>query len=173
MMPRTWDDDKMLTERRLKQVLRYDPVTGDFWWLERISIRIVVGKKAGVLGSNGHRYIGIDGERFLASRLAWLYMTHRWPTLEIDHRDLDPSNDKWSNLRQATHLQNSYNRRRRLTSKSGLKGVSYISDSGRWFARITVNKVVHHLGCFNTPAAAHAAYRAAAKKMHRSFARLS
>jgi hypothetical protein len=67
------------------QVLNYNPETGIFTWKERISIRIMVGWVAGEIDSHGHRRIGIEGTRYAAHRLAWLYVHGKWPDDEIDH----------------------------------------------------------------------------------------
>jgi hypothetical protein len=68
------------------------------------------GDIAGTTRPDGRRQISIDNLTYLASRLAWLYMTGRWPKEEIDHIDRDKGNDRWENLREATHQQNQLNR---------------------------------------------------------------
>lgn len=50
---------------------------------------------------------------------------------------------------------------------SGFKGVSYRKDKGDWKAAICVNYKVTHLGIFNTPEEAHAAYRKAYSELNR------
>jgi len=87
----------------------------------------------------------------------------------IDHRDGDPSNNRWNNLRRATPSQNNANRRLQQNNAWGLKGVS--RHRSRWRASIRKDRRTHHLGVFSTPQAAHAAYVAAARKLFGEFAR--
>ena len=48
----------------------------------------------------------IDGQNYMASRLIWKMSTGDGPVeQQADHRDLDPSNDRLSNLRLATQLR--------------------------------------------------------------------
>lgn len=105
---------KDLTQSELKAMLRYDADSGMFYWLESKRGRKGIAKKAGcVRKSDGRRRIRINGKLFYAYRLAWLYMTGRWPTNVIDHIDGDPSNDAWHNLRDVgigTNLRNKVTR---------------------------------------------------------------
>jgi Demerecviridae HNH endonuclease len=96
-------------------------------------------------------------------------MRGHWCAQVIDHRDLDPSNNRLTNLRRATKSQNNANRRVCRNNASGLKGVS--PDRGRWRASIRKNGRRRHLGMFPTPQAAHAAYVKAARKLFGRFAR--
>ncbi len=142
----------MLTQSRLKELVNYNPQTGVFTW--RISRRITsckinVGDVAGFLTPDGYVYFSVDGRRYAAHRLAWLYMTGSWPSKLIDHEDLDRSNNIFLNLREATRSQNGQNRRMQSNNTSGYKGVY---PSGKKFlGRIKNNsgKTVY-LGTFKT-----------------------
>jgi hypothetical protein len=96
-------------------------------------------------------------------------MTGKWCSLVIDHRDGDPSNNRWANLRRATRSQNSANRRIPRNNPCGFKGVS--RHRGKWDATICKKGRRHFLGSFLTPQAAHAAYVKAARKLFGEFAR--
>jgi hypothetical protein len=50
------------------------------------------------------------------------------------------------------------------------KGVT--RDGNRYIATIAMNRVVHNLGRFDSPEQASAAYREAARLLHREFARV-
>jgi hypothetical protein len=122
--------------------------------------------------TTGYRVITVCGRAYKAHQLAWLYMTATWCRPATDHRDLDRTNNRWSNLRRATRSANSANRRRLRNNTSGFKGVHHDHRrSGRWVARICKDGRTHHLGRFATPQAAHAAYVAAARELFGEFAR--
>jgi HNH endonuclease len=149
--------------------LHYDDQTGEFRWLKRTGPRVRAGQIAGFLNRDRYRLIAIDGRGYPAHRLAWLYMTGKWRSLVIDHRDGDPSNNRWANLRRATRSQNSANRRVPRHNPWGLKGVSH--RRGKWYANICKRGRKQFLGTFSTPQAAHAAYAKAARNLFGEFAR--
>jgi hypothetical protein len=88
-----------LTHERLTEVLSADPATGVFRWRVRPSNRVHVGDRAGVVGVTGHRFITIDGEKLLASRLAWFYAHGVWPTGDIKMLNGNPDDCSLANLR--------------------------------------------------------------------------
>jgi HNH endonuclease len=158
-----------VTRARLRELLHYDSKTGEFRWLKRVKRSIQSGDIARTIDSQGYRRIIINGRIYRAHHLAWLYMRGNWCSLVIDHRDGDPANNRWANLRSATRSQNSANRRLHRNNACGLKGVS--PYGWRWCATICKNGRIHHLGIFLTPQEAHAAYVKAARKLFGEFAR--
>lgn len=106
--------------------------------------------------------------RFRAHHLAWLFMHGKWPELDIDHINGDRSDNRWANLREADRATNAENRREaKAGSKSGLLGVSFAKDTGRWAAQIQVAGKNKNLGRrFSSPEAAHAAYLQAKRQLH-------
>ena len=159
----------MLTAERLREVLSFDPESGVFTWRVSNGRRAVAGREAGFVHSKGYRRIRIDGALYEAHRLAFLFMTGAWPTQGIDHRDGDPSNNAWSNLREATPSQNRANSRPQCSALP--KGVSWNGSGFR--ARISANGDRVHLGTYATPAEAALVYKAAAKDLHGEFARVA
>jgi hypothetical protein len=156
-----------LTQARLKELLTYDPETGDFFWIANPRRRALPeGNKAGTTNeSRGCRQIGINQRFYRSHRLAWLYMTGEWPKHEIDHIDGNPSNNCFSNLRDVPRGVNQQNIRKPLKNNSvGYLGVKKVNN--RFAARLWANKVQHHLGYFATPEEAHAAYLIAKRRMH-------
>jgi len=161
-----------LTRARLRELLHYDPNTGEFRWRERPGNGARRDLSAGhVPSQQDRRRIGIDRRVYSAHQLAWFYMTGRWPRPMIDHCDGDATNNRWNNLRRATSSQNNANRRRPRNNTSGYKGVTLHRGPGKWRATIHRKGRVVHLGTFPTPQAAHAAYLAAARKLYGEFAR--
>jgi hypothetical protein len=161
---------RRITRARLRELLDYDQETGEFRWRERMSRAVHAGDVAGTMDIDRYRRIMIRGTQYRAHQLAWLHMTGNWCPVMIDHRDGNPSNNRWDNLRRATISQNNANRRVHRNNRCGFKGVVR-NDIGRWRAAIYKNGRKHHLGSFATPQAAHAAYVAAARRLFGEFAR--
>lgn len=161
----------MLDLNKLREIIRYDSSTGLFLWRVSGSGRRGIGQVAGSICKDGYRRIVIEHKSYSANRLAWFYRTGEWPKVLLDHRDADRSNDRFSNLRNATSSQNGANRRISAKNRSGFKGVTWHKKSGKWQASIKVGDKFHYLGLFVEPAAAHAAYFDAAKRFHGEFAR--
>jgi len=153
-----------LTVERLRELLDYDPETGEFRWKVRGKGRRV-GVSAGGRRDNGLHRIMIDGARFKAHHLAWFYVYGVWPTGILDHRNETPADNWISNLREATVTQNQQNRSRACSdSRTGLLGVS--ANGKGWQARIVVDGKTRCLGTYATPEEAHHAYLAAKRKLH-------
>lgn len=161
-----------LTAEYLKQVLHYEPETGKFTWIKRVSTAIQIGDETGS-PSGGYLLIRVGDRLYKAHRLAWLYMTGEWPDRKIDHKDTVRDNNTWDNLRLATDAQNSHNTRIFRTNTSGFKGVSKHKASGLWQAYIWVNNKKVSLRYHKTPEAAHAAYSEAAHRLRGEFARVA
>lgn len=121
----------------------------------------------------GYIVICINKYLYMAHRLAWLHTYAAWPKDEIDHINCNRADNRISNLRQATRFENARNQPLRATNTSGLKGVSQHTETKKWTASITYNRKMTNLGLFDTPEAAHSAYAAEAKKLHKEFARLA
>jgi hypothetical protein len=161
---------RRITHARLLEVLHYDSETGEFRWLEAVSRLVKPGDLAGRTSPGGYRHITIKGITYPAHQLAWFYMTGKWCRVVVDHRDCDPSNNRWDNLRRATQSQNCANRCRPKNNACGFKGVHLI-PSGRWRATVWKKGRKYDLGIFATPEEAHAAYMEKARKLYGEFAR--
>lgn len=160
----------------LRSILSYCPETGDWAWLYRADARpqwngLFAGKAAGYSDEDGYLTIRIGGRLYFANRLAWFYVTGEWPSEEVDHKDVDPGNCRWANLRQATRSKNCANKRAYSNNTSGVKGVCWDKNRSKWFAQIMVDGKTYNLGRFKTIEDAGAAYAAAAKKHFGEFAR--
>jgi len=149
----------MLTYERLNQCLSYDPETGIFVWKSRNSKRIKIGDAAGRINAYGYIDIGLDNHAYKAHRLAWFYMTGKWPEHQVDHRNGIRNDNSWSNLREATSEQNHFNNK---TARG------YICDprDGRFYATIVVKHKPIRLGGYATSGEAHDAYLIAKEKYH-------
>ena len=151
-----------LTQKRLQQVLHYDPGTGKFRWRDREHLEHRAGKIAGCSMRSDYWCIHVDGRSYRAHQLAWLYMTGEWGRPLIAHRDGDPFNNRWRNLRLANHSDCASHRRRRRSDASRSAGIT-LDRSGLWTARVSEGDRVYLLGRFPTNEAAHEAYAMAAR----------
>ena len=161
---------ELVTLERLKEVLHYNPDTGVFTWRKTFS-HAVEGEVAGYDAGRGYWIIQIDNRRYRAHRLAWLYMMGAWPRELVDHKNLDRSDNRFENLREASHQQNRVNSRAHRNSRWGIKGVHFRARDRVWVAKITVNGRSKYLGQFDTAEAANAAYQDAAVRFHGEYAR--
>ena len=73
-------------------------------------------------------------------------MTGRWPNGDIDHIDGDRLNNKWSNLREVTRLDNRRNAGLRVDNTSGYNGISYNNRERKWETYIEVEGQRKRLG---------------------------
>ena len=155
-----------MNAKLVREYLDYDPNTGIWRWKKAAYKTVKIGTITGASG-----VIGFRGKNYRTSRLAWLYMKGRWPRSLIDHKDTNPKNCRWENLRPATYSQNRANSPIKYGSKTKFKGVTRVDN--KFTAKIGCRGVYYNLGVFNTAEAAHVAYCEAAKKHFGEFARFS
>lgn len=138
---------RRLTPERLRQALHYDPNTGVFTWCVERRGPKTKNRIAGSIAGSKYRIISIDGERFPASHLAWMYMTGQWPDGLIDHINQNKIDDRWCNLREADHSTNRANTGLRSSNTSGIKGVHFDRRFRKWAMQIRCRDqiiVSHH-----------------------------
>lgn len=163
---------KPITPEMVRELLDYDSDTGVLTWRVDRGHFPCAGMPAGGRSSHGRINVKLDGRLIAAHRIIWAHVTGAWPIDEIDHRDGNPGNNRFANLREATRPQNCQNTRFvRRNSSSGHKGVSYRKECGKWRARIAVNGKHIVLGVFASKDEAIAAYCAASAELHGEFAR--
>jgi len=153
-----------LTHAHLTRVLRYQTDTGLFIWLVSPRYGIRAGDVAGQF-NRVYVEIRVLGTKYKAHRLAWFYVTGRWPSGEIDHWNGEKHDNRWSNLRDADHGINQQNKRvARRDNVTGLLGVS--KKGNRFQAQIELQGKAFHLGYFSTAEDAHLAYVSAKRVRH-------
>jgi len=138
-----------LTQARLKELLRYDPETGHFTWIKSTSNRAPVGNRAGAWGADGYLRISVDCSDYLAHRLAFLYVTGKFPSEDADHINRVPGDNRWANLRPASRAQNAANKGLQTNNTSGFRGVTWHALSGKWTAAVKKNRKKIYLGLFD------------------------
>lgn len=155
-----------LTQDIVQRLLDYDPATGEFRWkLKRRGIS--TGKVLGTDNGFGYLRITVCGRSYYAHRLAWLYVHGYMPKQEIDHINGNKGDNRISNLREASPLQNAQNKRKAMSnSKSGHLGISWHERAGKWQVHICTCKKRKYLGIYDDIEEAKAAYAAAKKEQH-------
>lgn len=140
-----------LTQTRLKELLHYDPETGIF--INKISRG---GQKVGAVSGGimpgycgGYIRIRLDQRRYLAHRLAWLYMTGNLPEKQIDHINHVRGDNRFSNLRESTQAENTRNASMCHLNKSGKTGVYFHKKNMKWAAQIGHGSNKEYLGSFD------------------------
>jgi hypothetical protein len=90
----------------------------------------------------------------------------------VDHIDGDTLNCQRSNLRLVTKQQNNWNRAVSVKSNTGIKGVSYRKDIGKYRSRINFNGREIVLGYYTRPEDAGQAYKEASLRFYGEYARI-
>lgn len=149
-----------------RELLDYDPENGTFTWLPRkrewfSSDRSWKswngkhpGKRAGYVRTDarwGYQYreVRLMWANYKEHRLAWLWMTGEWPTDEIDHKNQDATDNRWKNLREATHQDNMRNLSLAKNNTSGYVGVSWSRRENKWVAYARISGKRKYLGVYD------------------------
>lgn len=153
----------------LKAAFRYEPETGRFFYTRNMRKNANPTGEAGRVAGRGYVYLSYRNIEYLAHRVAALVMEGAWPTDQIDHINGDKTDNRWCNLRHASHAENLWNRGKVGKKSVPFKGV-YRTPEGRFKAEIKANGELRRLGHYDTAEEAAAAYDAAALKYHGAFA---
>lgn len=149
---------------KLRKLLDYNPETGVFTntGVRRNTRAELPGR---VHVTNGYVYVSINGSKYFAHRLAWLYVTGQWPDGEIDHINRDRADNRFDNLRISSRSLNNQNKvAHQSNNKLKLIGVS--PHRQRFQANIFVGGKRTYLGIFKTEQEASNAYWEAKAKLH-------
>lgn len=148
----------------VQALLNYNAETGVFTWCVNRGGTARAGSRAGGIRPDGYWNIALNGQRYLAHRLAFFLMTGRWP-VGVDHINGNKSDNRWCNLREADQAQNLCNTRSHRDGTSAIKGVSLNARTGKWVAQIVVRGKYTQLGYFETEVDAGEARRKAEESM--------
>lgn len=130
--------------KEVLDIFEYDPETGNVTWKKHPKLK---GKSAGTIRQDKGGLIlqlTIKGKkyRYQGARVIWYLHTGEDPgDLCVDHINGDRNDNRFANLRLATHQQNCWNRR-------GTKG--YWLNNNRYQVDIRINGVSVCKGRFKT-----------------------
>ena len=156
----------------MKELLHYDPETGVFTRnYDRGPYKR--GEPAGAITVQGYVLLNAGSDKYLAHRLAFLYMTGSFPSDVVDHINGNRFDNRWENLRPATRSQNLQNRGPQKQNTYRLKGVFYDEQRRKWLASIKHQGKAYFLGRHKTKEEAAHAYNKAAIELHGEFAVLN
>lgn len=167
----------------LRKIIRYNPETGEMFWLERTPDMFPDGKRGAELSckrfnstyagkpafttkhsKSGYKRSKILGAQLYAHRLAWALHYGEWPSMQIDHINGDTLDNRIANLRDVTRSDNMKNTSIGSTNTSGHLGVSFDKKRKQWRASITSDKRFIYLGRFKCKDEAIEARRRAEEK---------
>jgi len=151
------------------EYLNYNPENGVFRWVKKSKRSTKLNSIAGHKNSIGYIQIRLKGKIYLAHRLAFLLENKYLPKC-VDHINRNPSDNRISNLREATQAQNTLNRATPKHNISGYKGVHFDKSRKKWMAYINVNSKRINLGRFLDKNRAAQTYNLAARMYHGQFA---
>tara|TARA_R110000868_G_scaffold187799_1_gene430513 strand:- start:297 stop:680 length:384 start_codon:yes stop_codon:yes gene_type:complete len=92
--------------------------------------------------------VSVLSRRYRSHIIAWLLHYGKWPGSDIDHRDGNGENNRISNLRLSTHIENLMNRSMSKRNKTGKTGVCWSKSKNKWEASIRVMYKLIYLGAF-------------------------
>ena len=123
----------------LSERFDYDPNTGKVTNKIRMGARGLKGAESGtVRNTDGYRSIKIDGVTTLTHRIAWKLYHGRDPVGQLDHINGQTGDNRIANLRESNPLDNMRNQKKNRRNKSGVTGVSWDRETGRWCTGLKV-----------------------------------
>ena len=149
------------TQEVLKQLLTYNPMTGELHWKTRPkemfeSERIFKSWNARYAGqpaftatdAKGYLVGAINSISCRAARV--IYKLHHGIDAEqVDHEDHDRKNNRISNLKNVSGLYNQKNMSKAKNNTSGTTGVCWSKQKEKWQARIKVKSKTIFIGYFD------------------------
>jgi hypothetical protein len=149
------------------RLLSYCPISGEFRWAAHYGGHSP-GDVAGWSHSNGYLVVSIFGVKAYAHRLSFAFQTGSFPAGVVDHINGDRKDNRISNLRDVSHRVNAENRISPINqhSASGLLGVHWSSQKGRWSAQIKSFGRKKHLGFFDDKQEAQRVYIESKRALH-------
>lgn len=123
----------------LKEWISYNPNTGIFHWKKQPCRNVRSGDQCRATDKDGYIKIGFRKNYYRAHRIAFAIHYGKWPEGQIDHINRIKSDNRISNLRQASCSENGRNCPKRKSNRSGVVGVFWHKSKNRWHGGITLH----------------------------------
>lgn len=146
----------------LRKLLRYEADTGKLYWRKRSldlfkssgSCKTWNTKYAGkeaftAIHWKGYAYGTVLYKVCRAHRVCWAIHHGSWPENEVDHINGVRTDNRISNLRDVSPLENRKNSKTPSNNSSGHIGVRWHAAAKKWQATIGVNKTSVYLGLYD------------------------
>lgn len=134
----------------LFQAIEYRPDTGECFWRFNVGVKSKSGEKAGSLMKRGYWEIQYNGARARSHRFAWFCVHGAIPSsMQVDHINHIRTDNRIANLRLVDQTGNSRNIDLRPENTSGVTGVTWDKNYGKWRSQIHIKGKCHYLGCFD------------------------
>ena len=153
-------------------LLEYRPEVGGSCLVWKVNVgrygKVKAGSRTGWKDRKGYWLISINGKRYRAHRLVWIIVYGEDPPCQIDHINGCEAGNHIENLRLAINndVDNQQNRKTQKNNTSGYTGVSWCKSKRKWRGTIMHEGKRYHLGLFDTPEEAYAAYLKAKAELH-------
>lgn len=152
----------------LREIVRLDYDAGLLYWLPRgerffadgarradwraavWNARFAGREAVGSVSIYGYKAGTILGFAVKAHCVVFAISSGYWPEAQIDHANGNRSDNRPSNLREASNLENARNQKVFVTNTSGHRGVTWNKAEGKWKARIGGGPQRRHLGTFDS-----------------------
>ena len=154
----------------IKESITYDSLTGKLFWKDHrpsyhfktesamkrwhtlFAGKEIIGQCD--YGESTYINVRINDTKHKSHRVAWFLHHGVWPEGDIDHKDGDGLNNKIANLRDVPRQVNARNASISKNNSSGVNGVNFRKDNGKWVARgnmvVEGQFVREYLGQFDT-----------------------
>ena len=162
-------EQKIMSQEYLKELITYDPDSGEVRWKVKKSGNTKIGDIVGRTKTDGYRGVTIDRKEYCLHRIIWMFVYGYFPSVVLDHINGVKGDNRLCNLREATFSQNNQNRGMMSNNTSGYRGVCWIKSNRKWRASISIKGKPKHIGLYSTKEEAFEAYLVAIKNIDDGF----
>ena len=141
---------KLPSQDKLQSLYNYNPETGVVTRKTSAGGHHI-GSPVGYLRPDGYYNVAIDRKHYKLHRVIWMLVYGQDPgPLDVDHINVNPSDNRLCNLRLDDRSLNKANHGGYSNNSSGFNGVSWCPSRSRWVATANDGKKTKFLGRFIT-----------------------
>lgn len=129
-----------------------------------------ISKHNWFLDSNGYIFANVNDTKVRIHRMV---LNCTGETKCVDHINGNKLDNRKINLRECSVSENAMNKRRKVTSNSRYKGVTWHKKNNKWQAQIEINSKSKYIGQFDNELEAALAYDRMARELFGDFARVN